>query len=121
MGKNILIVDDTESIRELVGLTLETAGYTVFKGFDGRDALQLLDGREIHLIITDLNMPNMDGIEYLKEVRKKENYSTIPVLVLTTESQQQKKEEAKAAGATGWILKPFVPEKLLETVKKVIR
>jgi two-component system chemotaxis response regulator CheY len=121
MTKNILIVDDSESIRELVGLTLETAGYNVYKGFDGRDALSLLDGRDIHLIITDLNMPNMDGIEYLKEVRKKENYFSTPVLVLTTESQQAKKDEAKAAGATGWIIKPFVSEKLLEIVKKVIR
>jgi two-component system chemotaxis response regulator CheY len=121
MTKNIVIADDSESIRELVGLTLEMAGYSVSKGCDGRDALSLLDGREIHLIITDLNMPNMDGIEYLKEVRKMDHYSTTPVLVLTTESQQSKKDEAKAAGATGWIVKPFAPEKLLEIVKKVIR
>lgn len=121
MAKNILIVDDSESIRELVGLTLEMAGYAVSKGCDGVDALSLLDGRELDLIITDLNMPNMDGIQYLKEVRKKAGYSNIPVLVLTTESQQSKKEEAKTAGATGWIVKPFVPEKLLEIVKKVIR
>ncbi|MFL5765037.1 MAG: response regulator [Bacteroidia bacterium] len=121
MAKNILIVDDSESIRELVGMTLETAGYHVSKGSDGRNALLLLDGRDIDLIITDLNMPNMDGIEYLKEVRKSENYSSTPVLVLTTESQQSKKDEAKASGATGWIVKPFSPEKLLEIVKKVIR
>src|SRR6476620_4267823 len=119
MDKSILIVDDSESIRELVGLTLESAGYVVCKGSDGREALSLLDGREIHLIITDLNMPNMDGIEYLREVRKSELYATTPVLVLTTESQQAKKDEAKVAGATGWIVKPFVPAKLLEIVKKV--
>ena len=119
--KNILIVDDSESIRELVSLTLESAGYKVDKGSDGIEAVQLLDGREISLVITDLNMPNMDGIQLIREIRKKDHYSTIPILMLTTESQQVKKDEAKAAGATGWIVKPFVQEKLLEVVKKVIR
>lgn len=119
--KNILIVDDSESIRELVGLTLESAGYKVHKGSDGLEAIQLLDGREINLVITDLNMPNMDGIQLIREIRKKNGYATIPILLLTTESQASKKEEAKSAGATGWIVKPFVQEKLLEVVKKVIR
>lgn len=121
MAKNILIVDDSESIRELVGLTLESSGYKVDKGVDGLDALKFLDGREINLVITDLNMPNMDGIQFISEVRKREGYSTIPILMLTTESLQSKKEEAKAAGATGWIVKPFVQEKLLEVIKKVMR
>jgi len=121
MSKSIVVVDDSESIRELVGLTLETAGHKVAKGIDGRDALKLFDGREVNLIITDLNMPHLDGISLIKEVRKLNGYSTIPILVLTTESQAAKKEEAKAAGATGWIVKPFVAEKLLEVVKKVIR
>jgi two-component system, chemotaxis family, chemotaxis protein CheY len=121
MAKKILIVDDSESIRELVSLTLEAVGYAVDKGIDGIDAIKLLDGREVNLIITDLNMPNMDGIQFIREVRKLANYSAIPILLLTTESQQSKKEEAKAAGATGWIVKPFVQEKLLEVVKKVIR
>ena len=121
MSKSILVVDDSESIRELVGLTLESAGHTVTKGVDGIDALRLLDGREVNLVITDLNMPQMDGISLIREIRKLESYSTIPVLVLTTESQAAKKEEAKAAGATGWIVKPFVADKLLEVVKKVIR
>jgi two-component system, chemotaxis family, chemotaxis protein CheY len=121
MAKHILIVDDSESIRELVSLTLESSGYTVDKGTDGADALKLLDGREINLVITDLNMPNMDGIQFIREVRSREGYSSIPILMLTTESQQVKKEEAKAAGATGWIVKPFVQEKLIEVVKKVIR
>jgi two-component system, chemotaxis family, chemotaxis protein CheY len=121
MAKNILIVDDSESIRELVSLTLEALGYTVEKGVDGVDALRFLDGRVVNLIITDLNMPNMDGIQFIREVRKTAAYSTIPILLLTTESQQAKKEEAKAAGATGWIVKPFVQAKLLEVVKKVIR
>jgi len=121
MSKSILIIDDSESIRELVGLTLESSGYKVEKAVDGVDALRFLDGREINLVITDLNMPNMDGIELIRSVRKKEGYATIPILMLTTESQAAKKEQAKAAGATGWIVKPFVQEKLLEVVKKVIR
>ena len=121
MAKTVLIVDDSESIRELVGLTLESSGYKVDKGVDGVDALKLLDGREINLVITDLNMPNMDGIQLIREVRKRDGYSTVPILMLTTESQAVKKEEAKLAGATGWIVKPFVQEKLLEVVKKIIR
>lgn len=121
MSKSILIIDDSESIRELVALTLESSGYKVDKALDGLDALRFLDGREINLVITDLNMPNMDGIELIKEVRKKDGYSTVPILMLTTESQAAKKEQAKSAGATGWIVKPFVQEKLLEVVKKVIR
>ena len=119
--KNILIVDDSESIRELVSLTLVAAGYKVDKGSDGLEAIKLLDGREINLVITDLNMPNMDGIQLIREIRKKNEYATIPILLLTTESQASKKEEAKSAGATGWIVKPFVQEKLLEVVKKIIR
>lgn len=121
MSKTIVVIDDSESIRELVGLTLENSGYKVEKGVDGRDSLRLFDGREINLVITDLNMPHLDGIALIKEIRKKDGYSTIPILVLTTESQASKKEEAKTAGATGWIVKPFVAEKLLAVVQKVIR
>jgi len=121
MSKSIVVVDDSESIRELVGLTLESAGHTVAKGIDGHDALRLFDGREINLLITDLNMPKVDGISLIREVRKMNGYATIPILVLTTESQATKKEEAKTAGATGWIVKPFVAEKLLEIIKKVVR
>ena len=119
--KNILIVDDSESIRELVALTLESSGYHVEKGVDGNDALRFLDGRDIALIITDLNMPNVDGIQLIRAIRSQQEYAMVPILMLTTESQTQKKEEAKAAGATGWIVKPFVQEKLIEVVKKVIR
>lgn len=119
--KKILIVDDSESIRELVGFTLEAAGYAVEKGCDGVEAIGMLDGSELSLVITDLNMPNMDGIELIREIRKKREYAAVPILMLTTESQAAKKEEAKAAGATGWIVKPFVQEKLVEIVKKVIR
>jgi two-component system chemotaxis response regulator CheY len=121
MSKRILIVDDSESIRELVGLTLESSGYQVEKGIDGQDAMRFLDGREFDLVITDLNMPVMDGIELIRQIRKSPSYATVPVLMLTTESQAVKKDEAKAAGATGWIVKPFVQDKLLSVVKKVIR
>jgi two-component system chemotaxis response regulator CheY len=121
MSKNILIVDDSESIRELVGLTLESSGYQIEKGIDGKDALRFLDGRSLDLVITDLNMPQMDGIQLIREIRKHASYSKVPILMLTTESQATRKDEAKAAGATGWIVKPFVQEKLLQVVKKVIR
>jgi two-component system, chemotaxis family, chemotaxis protein CheY len=119
--KTILIADDSESIRELVELTLKSAGYNVLKSVDGDDALSHLNGQTIHLVITDLNMPKRDGISLIKEIRSREAYTTVPVLFLTTESQASKKDEAKAAGATGWIVKPFVQEKLIGVVQKVIR
>ncbi|MBL3658601.1 response regulator [Fulvivirga sediminis] len=122
MSKTVLIVDDSESIRDLVEMTLENAGYTVIKSFDGEDATYKLNtSRPVDLIITDLNMPNLDGIDFIKNVRANEKYSTVPILLLTTESQAIKKEKAKEVGATGWIVKPFVREKLIAIVKKVIR
>lgn len=121
MSKTILIADDSESIRELVDITLKSAGYQVLKSVDGEDAMRHLNGQSIDLVITDLNMPKMDGISLIKEIRAKSDYQTLPVLLLTTESQASKKEEAKAVGATGWIVKPFVQEKLLAVVHKVIR
>jgi len=121
MSKTVLIVDDSESIREVVNATLENAGYNVLVGVDGVDAQKHLDGQDISLVITDLNMPNKDGIELIRDIRKEDDYKFIPILLLTTESQSEKKMEAKAAGATGWIVKPFVQEKLLATVRKVIR
>lgn len=121
MKKKILIVDDSESIRELVELTLLSAGYDVLKSCDGNDALRQLDGQRLDLVITDLNMPGKDGICLIRDIRSLENYATLPILLLTTESQASKKEEAKAAGATGWIVKPFVQEKLLAVIQKVIR
>jgi two-component system, chemotaxis family, chemotaxis protein CheY len=120
MAKTILIVDDSESIREVVSFTLENEGYGVLSAIDGKDALRFLDGRDIELVITDLHMPNMNGIELIKEVRNMDTYSRIPILFLTTESQSAKKMEAKDAGATGWIIKPFVPAKLIAAINKVI-
>ena len=121
MKKTILIVDDSESIREVVAFTLENAGFDVLIASDGTEGTDFLDGRNIDLIITDLHMPKMNGIEFIKHVRNIEDYKRIPILFLTTESQTSKKAEAKAAGATGWIIKPFVPNKLLAALKKVLR
>jgi two-component system chemotaxis response regulator CheY len=118
--KNILIVDDSESIRLVVSMGLREAGYNVFAGINGVDGLRLLYENKVDLIISDLNMPVMDGITFLKEVRSNEHYKFLPLLILTTESQESKKMEAKQAGATGWIIKPFVKEKLLAVVKKVL-
>jgi two-component system chemotaxis response regulator CheY len=119
--KTILIADDSESIRELVEFTLKQAGYKVLKSEDGEEAIQQLTGQPIDLVITDLNMPRVDGISLIREIRKNQHYTTVPVLLLTTESQATKKDEAREAGATGWIVKPFVQEKLLAVVQKVIR
>ena len=121
MEKTILIVDDSESIREVVSFTLESEGFKVLVGNDGKDALKFLNGDNVDLIITDLHMPVMNGIELIKEVRNMETYSRIPILFLTTESQTAKKMEAKEAGATGWIIKPFVPAKLIAAINKVMR
>ncbi|MGP1460402.1 MAG: response regulator [Bacteroides sp.] len=121
MPKKILIVDDSESIREVVSFTLENEGFEVLIANDGTDALKFLDGREIDMILTDLHMPEMDGITLIKHVREMEAYQRIPILFLTTESQTAKKMEAKEAGATGWIIKPFVPAKLIAALQKVLR
>lgn len=121
MEKTILIVDDSETIRETVSFTLENAHYKVQKAVDGEDALQLLDQHQFQLIITDLHMPRLDGIGLIKAVRALAAHQFTPILFLTTESQTSRKEEARAAGATGWIVKPFVPEKLVAVVQKLIR
>lgn len=121
MAHKVLIIDDSESIRQAVSITLEMADYEVIIAKDGLEAKEFLNGDKIDLIITDLNMPNMDGIEIIKLVRSIYAYKFTPLLLLTTESQTERKIEAKAAGATGWIVKPFYPEKLIETIKKIIR
>jgi len=120
MERTILIVDDSESIREVVTFTLENEGFKVKVGINGQDALKFLDGDKIDLIITDLHMPVMNGIELIKAVRSNDHYKMIPILFLTTESQVEKKLEARDAGATGWIIKPFVPSKLISAIHKVL-
>ncbi len=122
MEKQILIVDDSESMREVLIFTLENAGYKVLIAVDGRDALKFLDGAtKIDLIITDLHMPILDGIGLIKKVRSDNDYKYVPILFLTTESQIGKKNEAREAGASGWFVKPFAPEKLLAAITKLIR
>jgi two-component system chemotaxis response regulator CheY len=120
MAKKILIVDDSESIRQLVSHTLKSAGYSVIEGIDGADALTKLDGQKIHLIICDVNMPNMDGISFVKEIKKLDDYKFIPIIMLTTESQENKKLQGQAAGAKAWVVKPFKPDQLLNVVSKLI-
>lgn len=120
MSHTIMTVDDSASVRQMVTFTLKNAGYDVIEAVDGKDALTKLKG-PVKMLITDLNMPNMDGISLIKEVRSNASYKFIPIVMLTTESQASKKQEGKAAGATGWIVKPFKPEQLLAVVKKVLR
>ena len=122
MAKTILIADDSESIRAVVGFALREAGYDVIVANDGQHALDLLVKNDhVSLIVSDLNMPVKDGITFLKDVRSLEKFKYLPFLILTTESQETKKMEAKQSGATGWIIKPFVKEKLIAVIKKVIR
>ena len=120
MSKTIMTVDDSASVRQMVSLTLQDAGYAVIEARDGRDALSKLTG-PVDMIVTDLNMPSMDGIELTRSVRAGGTHKFIPIVVLTTESQASRKEEGKAAGATGWIVKPFKPEQLLAVTKKLLR
>ncbi len=121
MKKTILIVDDSYSIRESIGFLLSDSGFNVLKANDGQHALSFLDGRKIDLIVTDLHMPVMNGIELIINVRKTKDYARIPILLLTTETLKQKKLEAKSAGATGWLNKPFEKQKLFNVINKVLR
>lgn len=118
MGKTVLIVDDSASMRQLVSFTLRDAGYDVIDAVNGKDAMNRLNGTRIDIIITDLNMPEMDGIEFIKQMRNKPGYKFTPIVMLTTESQESKKQEGRQAGASGWIVKPFTPEQLIDVVKK---
>ena len=120
MGKTILIVDDSATIRQVVGMTLKGAGYEVMEASDGKDALKKLDGKKINLIISDVNMPNMDGITFVKEAKKLASYKFTPIIMLTTESQDSKKQEGQAAGAKAWVVKPFQPAQMLAAVSKLI-
>ena len=120
MGKRIMTVDDSASVRQMVAFTLKGAGYEVMEAVDGKDALSKVKASPVKMVITDLNMPNMDGIELIRHLRSDAAFKFVPIVLLTTESQASKKQEGKAAGATGWIVKPFKPEQLLKVVKKVL-
>lgn len=119
MAKHILAVDDSKTMRDMINFTLEGAGYDVTLAVDGSDGFTKLKDNSIDLIITDINMPIMDGIELIEKVRTDGSYSAMPILILTTESANELKQQGQAAGATGWIVKPFVPEKLLKVVARV--
>lgn len=120
MSKTILIVDDSASLRQVVNIALSGAGYQVVEACDGVDALSKLDGRKFHLIISDVNMPKMDGITLVQEVKKKPEYKFTPIIMLTTESQEEKKALGQAAGARAWVVKPFQPAQMLAAVAKLI-
>jgi two-component system, chemotaxis family, chemotaxis protein CheY len=116
---SILLVDDSASMREMVSFTLREAGHDVKEAEDGVEALKFAQGESVNLVITDVNMPNMDGIALTSELRALDTYKFIPILILTTETGSDKKKQGKEAGATGWIEKPFDPDSLLSTVNRV--
>lgn len=119
--KRILTVDDSSSVRQMVSFTLQKAGYEVTEAVDGQDGLAKVGGGKFDLIITDLNMPNVDGIQLITAVRKLPGYSFVPILMLSTESQAEKKDAGRKAGATGWIVKPFNAEQLIAVVQKLVK
>ena len=120
MAKTIMVVDDSASLRQVVGIALKGAGYDVLEACDGRDALNKLSGQKVHLIISDVNMPNMDGITFVKEAKKKTEYRFTPVIMLTTEAGEDKKQAGQAAGAKAWVVKPFQPAQMLAAVQKLV-
>lgn len=120
MTKTIMVVDDSASLRQVVGIALKGAGYDVLEGCDGADALTKLTGQKVHLIISDVNMPNMDGISFVKAVKQLPNYKFTPIIMLTTESQEASKQQGQAAGAKAWVVKPFKPEQMLDAVSKLV-
>ena len=118
MAISILVIDDSASLRQVVAMTLKAAGYDVLQAGDGREALALLDGRKIGMAVCDVNMPNMNGIEFVIAAKKLPAYKFLPILMLTTETQESKRAEGKAAGAKAWMVKPFSPSSLLSAVSK---
>lgn len=120
MAKTILIVDDSASLRQVVKISLVEAGYDVIEAGNGQEGLQKLDGRKIHLIVSDVNMPVMDGITFLKNVKQHASYKFTPVIMLTTETSDEKKKSGQEAGAKAWVVKPFQPPILLSAISKLI-
>ncbi len=117
MAKTVLTVDDSASIRQMVSFTLKSAGYEVVEAVDGMDGLEKAKGKSFNLVLTDQNMPRMDGLSLIKSLRGMPGYRTVPILMLTTESSDTMKSQGRAAGATGWLVKPFDPQKLIGTVR----
>lgn len=119
--KTVMTVDDSSTLRQMVSFVLRGAGYEVVEAVDGLDALSKLTGQEVHLFLSDINMPKMDGLEFTRQLRAMPQYKFVPIVLLTTESHPEKRQEGKAAGATAWIVKPFQPDQLLAVMKKVMR
>lgn len=119
MAKTVLAVDDSKTMRDMIEFTLKDAGYSVLLAENGKEGLDTLSSNLVDLIITDINMPIMNGIEFVKAIRTDSARRSLPVLILTTESGDDLKQQGREAGATGWIVKPFVPEKLMKVVAKV--
>ena len=119
MIRTVLAVDDSKTMRDMVSFTLKNAGFSVVEAVDGKHALKQLNGARFDLIITDVNMPNMDGIALVRNIRRQPIYRSTPILILTTERDDAKKNEGRAAGATGWLVKPFDPGKLVQVVNRV--
>ena len=120
MTKRILTIDDSKTIRDMLMLTLADAGFEVLQAVDGQDGLDVLSKQHVDIVITDINMPRMDGYEVIRQMRSNSAHKTIPILVLTTESEADKKNLARQAGATGWMVKPFDPDRLIATINKVV-
>ena len=120
MAKSILAIDDSASIRQMVSFTLKNSGYEVVEAIDGVDGLEKAQGQTFSLVLTDQNMPRLDGLELIRSLRELPQYKSVPILMLTTESSDAMKQQGRAAGATGWLVKPFDPQKLIEVVRKVI-
>ena len=120
MAKKILLVDDSTSVRQVVGIALRRAGYETVEAANGKEALAMLDAGKLNLIISDVNMPVMNGIEFVKALKQHPTSKFTPVVMLTTEGQEEKKEQGRAAGAKAWIVKPFSPAQLLDVVSKLI-
>jgi two-component system, chemotaxis family, chemotaxis protein CheY len=120
MAKSILVVDDSGSVRNVVSIALRSAGYEVVEASDGLEGIKRLDGRKLHLIISDVNMPRMDGISFLREVKKHPQYKFTPVMMLTTEAGDDRREQGRTEGAKAWMTKPFQPEKMLMAVQKLV-
>ncbi len=118
---SILAVDDSASMRQMVSFTLKSAGYNVIEAVDGQDAWEKAGGRRFDLVLNAQNMPRMDGTSLTKKLRESPQFKSTPILILTTESSDQMKQAGRAAGATGWLVKPFDPNKLIEVIQKVIR
>jgi two-component system chemotaxis response regulator CheY len=119
MAKRILTIDDSKTMRDMLMLTLSDAGYDVIQAVDGEDGVNVLKDQTVDVVITDINMPKMDGYEVIRQLRKNPAHKTLPILVLTTESDTDKRSIAREAGATGWMVKPFDPDRLVQTIRKV--